>query len=276
MASPLVPNLAQALQAGGQFGSMIAGNLRQGRMDEEKQKATAETNRILGQQRAVKNVASEANALLQIEDAPTLRNALIKRSQEVTNNPVDGVNAADFIDMANRLGDENGFNTVTQELRGDLARAQGIDAAISQRFGGDQANVQFGAQSTFKDEEGNIFFGTTRRNPNTGAVESVLASIDGTDRQPIGKVQQTGAFGQTASEKVTQIGEETTIKKRTETQEATRQDFIKTGLASQDLIPNTQRLLQLNKLISTGKTAKARKFFGDLFEIEPKSLFSIF
>lgn len=142
MASPLVPNIGQALQQGGNFGQQIANNLRQRRMDESGAKAAQEKSRILGQQRMVNNVASEANAALQIEDSAGLKSYLVRRAQEVTANPVDGLNAADFIDMANRLGDENGFNTVTQELKADLARAQDIDAAIKQKFGGGATGVQ--------------------------------------------------------------------------------------------------------------------------------------
>ncbi len=63
-----------------------------------------------------------------------------------------------------------------------------------------QANIQFGAQQTFKDEQGNLFFGTTRRNPNSGQVESALTPITG-NAQPQGQVELVSGLGQTAQER---------------------------------------------------------------------------
>lgn len=62
--------------------------------------------------------------------------------------------------------------------------------------------MQFGGQATFKDSKGNLFFGTTRRNPATGQVESVLAPISGGNIQPEGKVEQVGTYGLTAGEQL--------------------------------------------------------------------------
>lgn len=81
-----------------------------------------------------------------------------------------------------------------------ISQAQDDVAAFQAQSVSAQAKTQFGAQSTFKDSEGTLFFGTTKRNPNTGEIQSVLAPIDGTDRRPVGEIQQTGAFGQTAVE----------------------------------------------------------------------------
>lgn len=193
MPSPLVPNIAAGLQ-GFEFGRNIR---RQNRADEQQSQDRA----LALQSIQAGNIASEANSMLQFDSPELLRANLIRRAQEVTKNPVEGLNAEDFIDMANRLGDENGFANIQAELKADLARAQEITTPRS-------ANVQFGAQATFKDEEGNLFFGTTRRHPGTGAVESVLAPVGGGDLQPVGKVQQTGAFGQTGAERATQKGKE--------------------------------------------------------------------
>ena len=43
-----------------------------------------------------------------------------------------------------------------------------------------------------------------------------------------------------------------------------RQIFVKQGLNARGLMKDTKRLLELNELITTGKTAAARKAFGDL------------
>lgn len=68
------------------------------------------------------------------------------------------------------------------------------------------ADKQFGAQKTFKDSKGNLFFGTTERNPSGGGMKSILASVDGTDKKPVGKVELVSDLGQTSAEKAgTQI-----------------------------------------------------------------------
>ena len=193
MPSPLVPDISAGLR-GFEFGRNIQ---RQGQADERQ----AQDRALALQSIQAGNIASEANSMLQFDSPELLRANLIRRAQEVTRNPVEGLKAEDFIDMANRLGDENGFANIQAELKSDLARAQEITTPQA-------ANVQFGAQSTFKDEEGNLFFGTTKRNPNTGAVESVLAPVGGGNAEPVGQVQQTGGFGQTGQERVTQKGEE--------------------------------------------------------------------
>ena len=78
----------------------------------------------------------------------------------------------------------------------------GIDAFDAQARLTSKGNTQFGAQSTFKDSKGTLFFGTTKRDPNTGAVQSVLAAVDGSADKPVGAIEQTGAFGQTSAESI--------------------------------------------------------------------------
>jgi len=62
-------------------------------------------------------------------------------------------------------------------------------------------STQFGSQKTFKDKKGNLFFGTTRRNPQTGEVQSVLAPIGNAPEKPDGEVSLVSDLGQTAGEK---------------------------------------------------------------------------
>lgn len=73
----------------------------------------------------------EANALLTAETPEQLRAMLVRRAQELTTNPVPGVEAEDLIDMANRLGEPNGFQTIQAELKGDIARIKDISAQLS-------------------------------------------------------------------------------------------------------------------------------------------------
>lgn len=71
-----------------------------------------------------------------------------------------------------------------------------------------QQGSQFGAQETLKDESGNIFFATSRRNPNTGEMTGVVAAADGSDTKPVGRLSVAGSYGQTAQERIGQVGAE--------------------------------------------------------------------
>ena len=62
-----------------------------------------------------------------------------------------------------------------------------------------QQGFQFGAQNTFKGPDGRLYYATTRQNPNTGKIEVVAEAL------PAG-FEQTGAYGQTAGERVGQVG----------------------------------------------------------------------
>lgn len=75
---------------------------------------------------------------------------------------------------------------------------KGLASRASQGRGG----YQFGAQQTFKDSEGNLFFGTTQRNPQTGEVGTVLSPVGGGAAQPVGGVEMVGNYGLTSGEKL--------------------------------------------------------------------------
>jgi hypothetical protein len=142
---------------------------------------------------------------------------------------------------------------------------EGLDMAKMAGSGG----YQFGASEMLKDSEGNLFTMTQRRDPVSGEVISVAVSVDGDpSKRPSGKVSMVGGYGLTAGEKIGQVGAE----KAVETAASEGAKYIssakESGLSARGLMQNTQRLLDLNKLISTGATAPARKVFANLFNIE--------
>lgn len=145
----------------------------------------------------------------------------------------------------------------------------GIMGQLQAQFGAPtkQVNQQFGAQQTVKDEQGNLFFATQKRNPSTGQVESVLSPIGNGPAQPVGQVQVTGQFGLTAGENVNQKGAETSANVNAKANAEQRQKILSSGVAAREMIPQTEKLLELNGLISTGKTAAAKKAFGDFFGV---------
>lgn len=89
-------------------------------------------------------------------------------------------------------------------------RALDIQERQSRLAGSTAANQQFGGQETLKDEDGNLFFSTSKRDPRTGEVRGVVAAVDGSDIRPKGKLSMTGGYGLTATEKVNQVGAQTT------------------------------------------------------------------
>lgn len=92
---------------------------------------TLDANSMKLAQGELTNKGQEANSLLSFKTPEELRANLIRRAQEVTANPVPGLEASDFIDMANRLGEPNGFTTIQNELKSDIARIADISGKLA-------------------------------------------------------------------------------------------------------------------------------------------------
>ncbi len=132
----LVPSLSRRRESG------LQEQLLRQRVQSNQQRQQLDKLNIA--QGELKAVAQEANAFLAIKDKDLLRASLVRRAQEVTKNPVPGVNTEDLIDMANRLGEANGFNTIKKELEGDLLRIQNISGQLTAKqreFGGFTAGL---------------------------------------------------------------------------------------------------------------------------------------
>ncbi len=131
----LVPQLGGPRQALGFIGA-----LEQQRAAQQQNQQTELINKISIAQSEAGNIASEANALLtsfdttnpnRAEQKVQLRGALLARARETRANPIPGINPDDFIDMANRLGGVNGFQTIQNELRQDVIRAKDISGQLT-------------------------------------------------------------------------------------------------------------------------------------------------
>lgn len=145
----------------------------------------------------------------------------------------------------------------------ELIKVKGWDAASAPR------GYQFGAQVEVKDSEGNTFLATQKVNPNSGEAEAVFSSlaIDG-PQKPVGKVEIVGTYGLTASERVEQIAQEGTAKEQATAAGKELASIKSSGLKARSMIPKTERLIELNALVETGKTAEARKYMADLFNLD--------
>jgi hypothetical protein len=123
-------------------------------------------------------------------DPTQLQGALVKRREQMIQQGLPTDETDEAITM---LGQGN--------IQGVVSALSDSVKLYNQSSGRQEASTQFGGQKTFKDSTGNLFFGTTKRNPNTGEVQSVLSAVDGSGSQPSGQVSLVTSAGETASER---------------------------------------------------------------------------
>jgi hypothetical protein len=176
--------------------------------------------------------------------------------------------------------------------RGDSA---GVESAITDMFSSNperqraeiaefRANPQQYVNEA-RDIVNSAASGVSAKNKFIGTPQRVVRGgknfLVGIAQQPDGsfglqEVPVEGEFvstlGETASQQTQREAEEAGLVVRSKEQEQQRQDFVKQGIAARGLARDTDRLIELNKLISTGKTAQAEKAFGDLFGVTDPNL----
>lgn len=178
--------LGQGLALGTRMGRVHRDNRLQ---DEELERKEA--------QRGIDDAARDAAIALQIED-PQERDAfLAQRQARIESMGNDSTDTARLRGLP--------ANEQNNELKHVLAKA----LPVSSLAGVDGKNkAQFGGQELFKDEAGNLFYGTSVRNPSTGGVEPVLTPVLGGDAKPQGNVSMVNSIGLTPEEKVAQAAAE--------------------------------------------------------------------
>ena len=127
----------------------------------------------------------------------------------------------------------------------------------------DPGKYTFGASTTVKDSNGRLFTQTQRRS-SRGPMESIIASFDGGEDGPAGKLQIVGTYGLTAAEKVAQIASEEGS--RGGAKEIT--NYKMSAMMAKKLIPDTKKLIKLNNMIKTGKTAPALMLYNSIFNTD--------
>lgn len=106
---------------------------------------------------------------------------------------------------------QQALSTLGQSV--STARQRGI-------LGAGQGASQFGSSLTLEDSEGNLFTQTQRRNPSTGAVESVVQPLSGGQDQPVGAVSIVSSTGETATGRIER--EKTTAERTAKLQRKTK------------------------------------------------------
>lgn len=90
------------------------------------------------------------------------------------------------------------------DLAGERRASMALNREISNK-------AQFGGQEIMKDEAGNLFYGTTIRDPRTQQIVPSIVAADGSGVKPQGRLMiANNSYGLTAGEKVQQVGNEKT------------------------------------------------------------------
>jgi len=186
IATQQAPNILGAVTGGMQARQNLAAGEQ---ALEQSQQLQPGRNRLLGLQGDVQQaqLAQVQQKTESAEEIKAVNNALALTA-----------GATDINDFNNRIIGSDILSEDHKQIALELG-PQGLQQLKSQ-IGG--TKTQFGGQQTFKDTEGNLFFGTTKRNTATGQVESVLAPISGGDTQPVGQVSLVSPLGQTVEEKI--------------------------------------------------------------------------
>jgi len=176
-------NASNSIQNGLRLGTALGGKMRDNRIqdDELEQKEN---------ERALNDAAKDAAWLKSLPTIAEQRRGLELRIQR---GEALGRDMTDSKQMLALPDDQ-----FTQEL--DYVYNKAAPLVSDKSF-------QFGAQQTFKDSKNNLFFGTQRRDPQTGQVVSALSPV-GTAQEPVGELKAVNGLGLTADENVDQKGKE--------------------------------------------------------------------
>ncbi|NNE58079.1 MAG: hypothetical protein HKN36_08235, partial [Hellea sp.] len=105
-------------------------------------------------------------------------------------------------------------------LSRNITRATDADKQLDKAFGISDSKKQFGGQVEYKDAKGNIFYGTTIRDPSSAEVRANVVAADGSGRSPEGKLEIVGSTGQTAAEQLETFGKKKDIERKSDVTEA--------------------------------------------------------
>lgn len=141
-------------------------------------------------------------------------------------------------------------------------------------------NQQFGGQVMLKDEGGNLFFATSKRDPSTGQVTPVLSPINHNNAVS-GQLSRISGSGETPEErienKVEEIRQTSDIEVATESRKASETTKAKTkeqrisqaidvGIEAADAMAPVIRAVEILDSVQTGgfdnASLQAKRFFG--------------
>ena len=198
----VAPGISQGMQWAGQKQSIDNAKTRNQLADLALQN---EPQRIQDKNRlAALGIQGKEQAISQNQQAQGVTNLdLLRRALEGFG-PISEIQDDDLANQRFQMA-RGVLQNVGVDLAGmpETVTAQELQAVSGMTGGTRGSGFQFGAQETFKDSEGNLFFGTTKRNAQTGQMDAILSPVGGGPAQPVGGVQMVGSYGQTINEKIT-------------------------------------------------------------------------
>ena len=230
-----------------------------------------------------------------IQGATNILNSRMSAIQKLGGDPSDTQEIMDMINSGNVKGAVNDLDLAVSRAkeRGFLSKTgqpistssltqdgkiltQGDDGSFSLTAvkGFDEESTlptsfTFGASSTFKDEKGNMFLSTQRRDPKTGSLTALFAPlVEGGPNKPVGKVEMVGSYGLTAGEYLTQAGAVAGTQETSKLGAQAINAIKKSGFAARTMIPDTERMIKLNNMINTGGGAETKKYFQSVFNLK--------
>lgn len=124
----------------------------------------------------------------------------------------DPAKKAQVYATARKMAEMNGHDVSAYPTEFNPQAEQMLEIAYQQVYQPELAlksfgRYGFGGQVELKDEKGNLFLSTMKKDPRTGMVEAVVAPVGGGAQQPVGRLQMVSSAGMTPDEKVRQVGD---------------------------------------------------------------------
>ncbi len=124
--------------------------------------------------------------------------------------------------------------------------------------------TQFGGQEIFKDEKNNTFFATSKRNPQTEEVESVITPlVKGTT--PQGKLIPVSGSGITSQEKVGEAQQIANVKFTEKRRDALTTELADKNRTASRSVVSINAALKLSEKASQGLTGATKLQLGKIF-----------
>lgn len=258
----------------------IMGNIRQGIQDVQADQAfkLAQEQGALQNQILQQNVAAGDQAAIDAERERELQSVLaasnVIEPLLASGDPAKIQQAQNFLSVRSKqIASAGGNPEDTDELlglinAGDTGTALNLVRNVQQLAPTADKPSQFSASSLVKDEGGNVYSVTEKRNPNTGSVEQVYSAITpNAPETPQGAISIVSrSTGLTGAETVEQAGQRTAVTEQAKQLEGLRSDiqttFVKAGIAAKKGKNEILRMRDALKGVAQGRLAQARQSLG--------------
>jgi hypothetical protein len=261
----------------------IMGNIRQGIQDVQADQAfkLAQEQGALQNQILQQNVAAGDQAAIDAERERELQSVLaasnVIEPLLASGDPEKIHQVQNFLSVRSKqIADAGGNPEDTDQIlglinAGDTGTALNLVRNVQQLAPTTDKPSQFSASSLVKDEGGNVYSVTEKRNPNTGSVEQVYSAITpNAPETPQGAISIVSrSTGLTGAETVEQAAERTTKTEEAKQVAQRRQEAIRIGNVARSQVRSVRRMRTLLKDVETGGVEAIKKRVSDFFGFTP-------